>query len=89
MNRKNNKKQNGGMEMRNIILVIMSPLLLLLVFHIIYIIYSLIQGGKIYSNIDINNAMNSGTDTESVIINFFVITYNILYNILIEPYKIY
>ena len=92
MDRRDKKKQNiqkGGMEMENILLVIMSPLLLLLFFHILYIIYSLIQGKKMYLNININNAINSGSDTESVIINFFVITFNILYNILIEPYKIY
>jgi hypothetical protein len=83
--------QKGGMEMENILLVIISPLLLLLLlfFHILYIIYSLIQGKKMYLNININNAINSGSDTESVIMNFFVITFNILYNILIEPYKIY
>ena len=89
MDRRDKKKQKGGMEMENILLVIMSPLLLLLVFHILYIIYSLIQGKKMYFNININNAINSGSDTESFIINFFVITFNILYNILIEPYKIY
>jgi len=92
MDRRDKKKQNrqkGGMEMENILLVIMSPLLLLLVFHILYIIYSLIQGKKMYFNININNAINSGTDTESVMINFFVITFKILYNILIEPYKIH
>ena len=31
----------------------------------------------------------AGSDNESVIINFFVITFKILHNILIEPYKIY
>ena len=88
MDRRDKNRQKGGMEMENILLVIMSPLLLLLVYHILYIIYSLIQGGTIYSNININNAINSGSDTDSVIINFFVITFKILYNILIEPYKI-
>ena len=61
MDRRDKKKQNrqkGGMEMENILLVIMSPLLLLLVFHILYIIYSLIQGKKMYFNININNAID-------------------------------
>ena len=42
-----------------------------------------------YFNININNLINSGSDSGSVIIDFFVITFKILYNILIEPYIIY
>jgi len=93
MNKNNKKKQNrqnGGMEMENILLVIMSPLLLLLVFHILYIIYSLIQRKSFRWNIYISEEINRGrvTEDESFIIDFFVKTYYILYNILIEPYKI-
>lgn len=94
MDRRDKKKQNrqkGGMEMENILLVIMSPLLLLLVFHILYIIYSLTQGRTFNWNIDINQAILRGkvTEPESFIIDFFVKTFNILHNILIEPYKMY
>ena len=93
MDRRDKKKQNrqkGGMEMENILLVIMSPLLLLLVYHILYIIYSLIRSRTFNWAIDINNAYNKGrvTDGDSFIIDFFAKTYYILYNILIEPYKI-
>ena len=94
MNRRDKKKQNrqnGGMEMENILLAVMSPLLLLLICHILYIIYSLTQGRTFNWNIDINQAILRGkvTEPESFIIDFFVKTFNILHNILIEPYKMY
>ena len=49
MDRRDKKKQNrqkGGMEMDNILLLIMSPVLLLAVYEILHSIYLLIRDTK-------------------------------------------
>tara|TARA_B110001452_G_scaffold255616_1_gene248219 strand:+ start:1479 stop:1748 length:270 start_codon:yes stop_codon:yes gene_type:complete len=89
MYRKEEKQQNGGMKTEYVILVVMSPFLLLIAYHIIYLIYLMITGTSISWNIDIKREINKGRDSDSGIINFFLISYNILYNILIKPYIVY
>tara|TARA_B110000967_G_C18613293_1_gene425054 strand:- start:13 stop:285 length:273 start_codon:yes stop_codon:yes gene_type:complete len=90
MYRKEEKQQNGGMETGYAILTVMSPFLLLIATHIIYIIYLMMTGKVISWDIDITREINKGkAESESSIINFFLISYNILYNILIEPYYVY
>ena len=49
----------------------------------------MMTGKSISWDIDITGAINRGSDSESSIINFFLISFNILYNILIKPYIVY
>ena len=81
-NNKNIKKQNGGMfESEWLIFILLSPLIIYILYHILYIIYVYARGNRIEINW-YSNRFNEG-DINSFIQFIFNLGYFIY-----QPYKV-
>ena len=88
-NDKKNKKQKIQMGGNNMMWGIASPFILLILFHIFYILYLKISGYTVEWNIKIDHIIIQNKEGDGTILwpSYFIIFFNILFNILIKPYR--